>query len=267
MAHNWVVADKDITVLLVGTLALPSNFTVDGRGHHVVIDGQLTYACLAATDQTNIVIESVTVTRCGDPAKTVSDTPLDAINLWHTSHVWLDHLDLSFTGDKVLAVQGGSTGITLSWSHLHDQEQNIEVGDYYDRDTAGVQTITLHHNWYDHVGYRLPSVSYGTAHSYDNFYDSWGAYGSDIRRGAHALMENNVCLAGDKIKCAVLNPGSPPKDKDPSPGFILARGNLLENGAVIKTDPTGVTEPPYTYTAELADTGLAARIVAQAGPI
>ncbi len=260
-----IVFDGNFTITLASVLNVPSSTTIDGRGRVVTISGNLKVPCLQLTNVSNVIIESVALTRCGDPALTAANTTPDAINLDHATGVWIDHDALSHTGDKLIQIDNGSSKITVSWCHFLDQEQVFEIGDYYDRANAASQTVTVHHNWFDHVGYRMPVTSYGKMHSFNNFLVGWRTYGIGSKRIAQVLAENDVLRATTNTK-AIFLVSSPP-DKDPRKGYIRGSGNLLEGGAKIQTNqPTLVFKPPYAYTLEVASDALAVRVSTSAGP-
>jgi len=260
-----VVFDSDLTIGTLTALQVQSNTTIDGRGRKITIHGH-GHDGMDLVGVSNVIVESLTMSDFGDVALTSRNDVPDAIHLQGAHGVWIDHLDLSLAGDKLIDMQKGTTAVTVSWSHLHNQQQNMEVGDYADAAESAGQTMTAHHNWYDHVGYRLPTISYGHLHAYNNFYDGWATYGTVSRRTAQTVLENNICRAGVNKKCALLNVGAAPRNKDPRAGFIRASGNLLENGAVIQTNPAGVFTVPYPYTLEVATDDLAAHIMLAAGP-
>jgi pectate lyase len=272
-APRWVVFDRDMTIRLTTPLAVGSNKTVDGRGRRVEITGPGIEG-LDLIGVSNVIIESLTLHDFGDVTKTAQNNQPDAVHLDHARGVWIDHCDLSMAGDKLIAVSNGSSGITASWNHFHDQEQVFQVGNQATADVGGVQTLTVEHNFFDHTGYRNPVVSYGRAHVYNNYFLDWRLYGVRSERTAQVYLQNNVFAAGANRRAAIATPhGTGCNDAktrcDDRPGFLKAVGNLLLGGAVITDNtPQDVFDPSkfYRYTAEPATQALSDRIAAQVGP-
>jgi pectate lyase len=271
---RWVVFDRDLTIRLSSGIAVGSNKTIDGRGHDVELtapgqDG------LDLVGVHNVIVESLTLHDFGDVTKTADNDTPDAIHLDHAEGVWIDHDDLSMAGDKLIAVSNGSSGITVSWNHFHDQEQVFQVGNQATAAADAVQTVTVHHNFFDHTGYRNPVIAYGRAHVYDNYYLDWKTYAVRSQRAAQLYLQNNVFAAGDNRRASITTTGGDGCNDqkthcDDRPGDLKAVGNLLLGNAKIKQNaPTAVVAPSsfYRYTAEAATTALAGRIAAGVGPV
>jgi pectate lyase len=105
---------------------------------------------------------------------TENDDPEDAIFLSGGSHdIWIDHNDFSNACDKAIGANGGVTAMTISWNHFFNQKQVIQFGSDATRGLDGVIKATVHHNFFDRVGYRNPRLSYGQVHAYDNYLLAW----------------------------------------------------------------------------------------------
>ena len=191
----WIVFDKDMEIRLDSPLRVGSNKTIDGRARDVVISapGQ---SGLELVGVTNVIVESLTLTDFGDVTQTKQNDLSDAIYLDGATGVWIDHNDLSRAGDKLIAISNGSREVTVSWNHLHDQEQVIQIGNQTTQDADAAQTVTLDHNFFDRTGYRNPVVSYGRAHVYNNYYLDWRLYAVRSERVAQLYLENNVFDGG-----------------------------------------------------------------------
>jgi pectate lyase len=273
-APKWIVFDRDMTIHLAGGVPVGSNTTIDGRGRHIELSGHGVEG-LDLINSSNVIVESLTLHDFGDTAKTAQNDPFDAIHLQHATGVWIDHNDLSTAGDKLISVEDGSTDITVSWNHFHDQEQVFQIGDLAQAQADAAQTVTVHHNYFDRTGYRNPVISYGKAHVYDNYYRDWRLYGVRADRLAQMYLEDNIFDAGRSRKAAYINTGgdgcNDAKTRcDNRPGSIKAVGNLLQNRARIATgaDTAAVFDPHsiYPYTAEPATARLATEIASHAGP-
>jgi pectate lyase len=209
----------------------------------------------------------------GDIAKTQLNDPDDAIDVIASHDVWIDHNDLSMAGDKLVAIARGSTGVTISWNHFHDQVDTLQLGNQTNAAIDVDMAVTIHHNFFDHTAYRNPVVSYGKAHSFDNYIVGWQWYGVRSERIAQMYLEDNVFEAGTNLAATKTKPGGDGCNDsgticDDRPGYLRSVGNLAKNGAkIIESQPELVFRPSdyYSYTAEPAGDALVASLVTQAG--
>lgn len=272
-APAWIVFDKDMTIKLVTPLAVCSNKTIDGQGRKVEITGHGVEG-LDLINVSNVMLESLTLHDFGDVTKTKNNNTPDAIHLDHAKGVWIDHCDLSMAGDKLIGVTNGSSALTVSWTHFHNQEQTFQIGNQTTGSVDVAQTATIEHNFFDHTGYRNPVASYGRVHVYNNYYLGWRLYGVRSERVGQMFVQNNVFAAGANTRASLVTPhGKGCNDTgtrcDDRPGYLKAVGNLLLNHAVLKdSEPQNVFDPAksYRFTAEPATPALAARIQAGVGP-
>jgi pectate lyase len=222
----WIVFDGDLTIKLnppdKRTMTLvTSNKVIDGRGHTVVLQGRDLDPAnpkdagvfgLGLDHVANVIIENLTLTKFGNPALTSANNIPNALDISASHDVWVDHTDLSHTGNKVIGVSRGSSNLTVSWNHVHDQAQGIEIGNQATGDQDTVQTVTLHHNYFEpgsglNSGYRHPVVSYGSkAHAYNNYDYHWTAFGMLAQRFGQLYAENNILEAGSNRSAVIFQP-------------------------------------------------------------
>ncbi len=158
-------------------------------------------------------------------------------------NIWIDHCEF-FTDrdhnidyyDGLLDIKNASRFITVSWCCMHDHLKCslISSGDGSVGDT--VTRITYHHNFFYNCDARLPSIRFGKAHIFNNYYlNSKDAIST--RMGACVRVENNYF---ENIEKAVFN------DQSPELGYV----HLLDNhfgSAYYVTEPTCVLDVPYSY--------------------
>ncbi|GGF43603.1 hypothetical protein GCM10011519_16810 [Marmoricola endophyticus] len=267
---TWVVFARDMTVRLAAPLRVPSNTTIDGRGHDVHLTGPRLTG-LEIVDATNVIVENLTLTDFGDVTRTASNDEGDAVHVERSSRVWIDHCTLERAGDKLVAVQA-SSAVTVSWNHFADQQQTMQVGSLSTAAEDVRATVTVDHNWFDRVGYRTPVVSYGKAHVYNNYLDRWQSSAVRSERVAQVVMQNNVLRAGASQKGSLIVPGQSCNDAgtrcDARGGYLLATGNLAIGKVVLKSTGSGhVFDPRAAYAArpEAPTVGLADTLVRGAG--
>lgn len=268
----WIVFDSDVEIRLAGALRVPSDTTIDGRGHRVYLTGHGNPG-LQIYGVSNVVITHVTLRDFGDIARTEVNDPDDAIDVARSRGVWIDHCSLSVAGDKLIAVEEGAENITVSWNHFFDQEQTLQIGAQYSGDADRRSTVTVDHNWFDGVGYRTPLVDYAKAHVYNNVMDKWTVSAIQAIRGAQVVLQSNVFVVGPSRKVSILRPPQRCNDKrtrcDGREGFLLSVDNLVVGrGKLQQTGSADVFDPQvaYDYRAEPASAALAAGVRSRSGP-
>jgi len=234
-------------------LRMTSEKTVDGRDAEVTISGR----GLVLDAVQNVIITNLRFSNFDDPDKkgcTENDDPEDAITLSGGSHdIWIDHSDFSNACDKAIGATGGVTEVTISWNHFFNQQQVIQFGSDATRGLDAVTRATVHHNFFDRVGYRNPRLSYGKVHAYDNYLLAWQTHGMSSIRTGQLLAEANVFEPGLRpdgsgpntaatvfhVNTDGVRPSGSQKDDDP--GYVKAIGNLALYGARVKeNEPEGV---------------------------
>lgn len=238
-------------ISLSGQIDIGSNTTVLGVGSSSGFTG----GGLRLKKVTNVVVRNLNLSKA---VKT------DAITVQASTRVWIDHNTLSSDRDHgkdyydgLVDITHGSDYVTVSWNTFKDHYKGSLVG--HSDSNAGEDTghlrVTYHHNWFDNVNSRIPSLRFGTGHFYDNY-----VVGAETavhsRMGAQMLVENNVFRS---TQVAVTTS----RDSDVD-GYANLRGNDL-GGATTEISRTGTfTSPPYGYTAEPAS-GVVASVTAGAG--
>jgi pectate lyase len=268
---KWIVFDADLTIALTAALPLTSDTTIDGRGRQVMITGH-GLTGIEIHDVSNVVLENLILHDFGDTSQTSANNPDDAISIARASRVWIDHSSLSQAGDKLIGANDGVAQMTLSWNHFYQQRQTVQIGSISTANQDVDNTVTLAYNHFDHVGYRTPVVSYGKAHIFNNYMDTWSVSGVRSERLAQVVLEGNVFQAGSAPKATLVAPAQTCNDAgtlcDSRSGFLLDTGNLYLGRTInASTGPTHMFDPAlaYSYTVLPATAGLAATIKAGAG--
>lgn len=269
----WIVFDGDVTINLTAGMPVASNKTIDGRGRHVTLTGHGQQGLLIQGVR-NVIVESLTFRDFGDTLLTAQNDPDDAIAVMQSTDVWIDHNDLSMAGDKLIAVGLGSSGVTISWNHFHNQQQTVQIGAQANAAVDVNITVTIHHNFFDRSGYRNPVASYGRVHVYDNYLLGWTNYGVRSERGAQVYVENNVfqpetSLYGTRITPSGDGCNDAKTRCDDRPGYLLAVGNYeVSRTKLLTNSPELVFQPAvaYKYQADVAGETLRKAVMTGAGP-
>lgn len=270
---KWIVFDSDFRIQFQGPMNVPSNTTIDGRGHDVTLTGH-GVAGLHLYDTDNVVIENLTFQDFGDVSRTAQNDQADAIDIQRSSRVWIDHCTLSHVGDKLISVEEGGRGLTISWNHFYDQEQTVQIGAMMTAMQDVSSTVTMYDNYFDHVGYRLPLVLYGKAHVYNNYMDEWTVSGVRSERLAQVYLEDNFFRVGGSQRATTVTPAQACNDAhtlcDPRDGYLADTGNTYVGDAQLQSTGTSHVFKPqtaYTYGARTADEAMANDIETRAGVV
>ncbi|GJX06465.1 probable pectate lyase 8 [Tanacetum coccineum] len=121
-APLWIVFKRDMVIQLKQELIMNSFKTIDARGVNVHIANG---ACLTIQFVTNIIIHGLHIHDCkptgnalvrSSPShygwRTMADG--EAISIFGSSHIWVDHNSLSNCADGLVDAVMGSTAITIS---------------------------------------------------------------------------------------------------------------------------------------------------------
>ncbi|GJX41859.1 probable pectate lyase 8 [Tanacetum coccineum] len=154
-APLWIVFKRDMVIQLKQELIMNGFKTIDARGVNVhIVNG----ACLIIQFVTNIIIHGLHIHDCKPTANAlVRSSPShygwramadgDAISIFGSSHIWVDHNSLSNCADGLVDAVMGSTAITISNNYFTHHNEVILLGhsDYYTRNKQMQVTIAYNH--------------------------------------------------------------------------------------------------------------------------
>jgi len=174
--------------------------------------------------------------------------PDDGVTIDESTNVWIDHNefysdmdhDEDYYDGLVDAIKGADF-ITISWNQFHDHwktslvSSNDDMG-YMD---IGRLHITYHHNYFRNCNSRMPSVRFGTAHIYNNYYENVVEYAINSRMGAQALVEGNV------FRNTTLSITTSLYSRED--GYAVERNNDFGGSPNNITQIGTFTSPPYPY--------------------
>ncbi|WP_369187791.1 polysaccharide lyase family 1 protein [Streptomyces sp. R08] len=239
-------------ISLSGQVDVGSNTTVLGVGSTSGFTG----GGLRLKNVTNVVVRNLNISK--------SVAPADGITVQASTKVWIDHNAFSSDLDHgkdyydgLVDISHAADYVTVSWNTFKNHYKGSLVGhsDNNASEDTGHLRVTYHHNWFDQVNSRIPSLRFGTGHFYDNY-----VVGAETavhsRMGAQMFVQNNVFR--DTEVAVTTN-----RDSDVD-GYANLSGNDL-GGAATEISQVGTfTSPPYSYTAEPAST-VVASVTAGAG--
>lgn len=184
----------------------------------------------------------------------------DAIAVQLAQNVWIDHVDLSSDRDHdkdyydgLLDITHAPDFVTVSNSYLHDHWKCSLVGhsDNNGAQDTGHLTVTYHSNYWKNINSRAPSLRFGTAHVYNNYYEEVND-GINTRDGAQILVQNNVFV---DPKRALYSTDA---------GYAVAEGNDFGSSSN-EALPGNLTSVPYKVVELLDAKDVKTAVVGSAG--
>ncbi|KAG7583163.1 Pectin lyase fold/virulence factor [Arabidopsis suecica] len=181
----WIIFKRDMVIKLKQELIMNSFKTIDARGANVHIANG---ACITIQFITNVIIHGLHIHDCKRTGNvTVRSSPShagfrgtadgDAINIFGSSHIWIDHNSLSHCTDGLVDVVMGSTAITISNNHFthHDEVMLLGHKDSYTQDKLMQVTVAYNH-FGEGLRQRMPRCRHGYFHVVNNDYTHWKMY-------------------------------------------------------------------------------------------
>ncbi|KAL4634240.1 hypothetical protein ACB092_04G185700 [Castanea dentata] len=190
-------------------LIMNSYKTIDGRGANVHITGG---GCITIQSITNIIIHGINIHECKPAGNTnvrsspghfghrgISDG--DAVNIFGSKHIWVDHVTLSNCDDGLIDAVEGSSLITISNNLFTQQDKVILLGhnDAYTADKSMQVTIAFNH-FGEGLTQRIPRIRHGYVHVVNNDYTKWKMYAMGGSAAPTILSQGNRFLAPDDEK-------------------------------------------------------------------
>jgi pectate lyase len=141
-------------------------------------------------------------------------------------------LDIDYY-DGLIDITHASDFVTVSNSHLHDHFKASLVGhvDSNGVEDTGFLHVTYANNHFENLFSRGPSIRFGTAHVFNNYYTNCPD-GINARMGAQVLAESNTWYQTKKPLYST------------DAGYAVARGNNFGNGKD-EALPGNFTKAPY----------------------
>ncbi|PRQ41745.1 putative pectate lyase [Rosa chinensis] len=271
----WIVFQRDMVIQLKQELIMNSYKTIDGRGANVHIANE---ACITIQNVTNIIIHGLHIHDCKPTGNAmVRSSPShfgwrgmadgDAVSIFGSSNVWIDHNSLSNCADGLVDVVMASTAVTISnnyFSH-HNDVMLFGHSDSYTGDKDMQVTVAYNH-FGEGLMQRLPHCRHGYCHVVNNDYShGWGIYA--IGGGANPTInsEGNRFVADLK-----RYPDSSEVTKRTSGDKLewknwnwISQGDLFLNGAYfVPSGATGANSEAYAKASSYAKAKKSSLVVA-----
>ncbi|KAL0742712.1 hypothetical protein Bca4012_084225 [Brassica carinata] len=174
-----------MVITLKQELIMNSYKTIDARGANVHIANG---ACITIQGITHVIVHGLHIHDCirtgnamvrSSPShygmRNISDG--DAVSIYASSHIWIDHNSLSKCADGLVDVVMGSTAVTISNNHLthHNEVMLLGNNDLYTQDKIMKVTIAYNH-FGEGLRQRMPRCRHGYFHVVNNDYTHWEMY-------------------------------------------------------------------------------------------
>jgi len=218
-------------VILVG-----SNKSILGATADAGISGH----GLSIIEKSNVIIRGLHFCCAIDPD--------DGVKLDGATNIWVDHnefySDLDHDKDYydgLVDVIHGSDFVTVSWNKFYNHYKTSLVGsnDNAGHTDIGRLHVTYHHNFFLNCYSRVPSVRFGTAHIYNNYYQNIEGSGINSRMGAEVLVESNIFRNTKRPISTNLD--------SREDGYAVHRNNDFGGSDIYVTQNGTFTSPPYRY--------------------
>jgi pectate lyase len=227
----------------------------------------LTGGGLNLTGSDNVIIKNLVISKA---------LGTDAISLNQSTHVWIDHCDLSSdrgadadTYDGLVDITRASDLVTVSWTRYHDHDDTGIIG-HSDSNAAqdtGFLHVTYHHDLFTNVT-AGPRVRFGSVHLFNDYFEGIGYYGVASTMGALVMVDDSY-FKNIPSPVDPAMPGWPLTTTLPDsaePGYFWPVNNLTDStdgGNNLSTLAMQWT-PPYPYTPDSV-TSVPALVAACAG--
>ncbi|KAL7149006.1 hypothetical protein ABFS83_05G011100 [Erythranthe nasuta] len=202
----WIIFAHSMVIRLKQELIFTSDKTVDGRGVqvHIAYGAGLTLQFVHNVIIHNIWIHNI-IPRNGGMIRdainhlgfrTQSDG--DAISIYSSNRIWIDHVSLSRATDGLIDIIEGSTAITISNCKLNHHNDVMLLGAHDAQSRDAIMQVTVAFNRFG-IGLiqRMPRCRWGFFHVVNNDYQHWELYA--IGGSAHPtiISQGNRFRAAD----------------------------------------------------------------------
>jgi pectate lyase len=218
--------------MLTTTATIKVTLDKDLRGGNKTLIGMgdnsgLTGAGLDLSYADNVILRNLKISK-------VSVGEGDAITILASHYIWIDHCDLSSDRDDTISgydglvdITHGSSNITISWTRFHDHKDATLVGhssDVTQMEEDAALSVTYHHNLFLNVN-SGPRVRWGTAHVFNNYFQTVTSFGVVSESAAKVQVDHNVFA--DDVGLAIAT-----TYQDPTSGTMTEMTNEFPAGFV-----------------------------------
>ncbi|CAL0309095.1 unnamed protein product [Lupinus luteus] len=272
----WIIFSKNMVIHLKNELMVNSYKTIDGRGVTVEISNG---PCITIQDVSHVIVHGISIHDCtrgsaGMVRSSVNHVGYregsdgDAISVFASSNVWIDHCFLARCYDGLIDVTHASTAVTISNNYFtqHDKVMLLGHNDAFSADRILKVTVAFN-RFASALVQRLPRLRFGYAHVVNNHYEEWIMYAIGGSADPTILSEGNYFIApNDYTAKQVTKRETTAKWKN---WKWRSSGDEFLNGAYFVPSGYGSCAPPYTpdQTFNAHPVSLVPSLTINAGPL
>ncbi|PSS04689.1 Pectate lyase [Actinidia chinensis var. chinensis] len=273
----WIIFGRDMVITLKNELMLNSYKTIDGRGAKV----EIAYGpCITVQRVRNIIIHGISIHDC-KPGKAgiVRDSVVhaghrlgsdgDAIDIFASSNVWIDHCSLARAADGLIDVIHASTAITISNNYFSQHDKVMLLG-HNDQNTEDkVMRVTIVFNRFGSgLIQRMPRVRLGYTHVANNKYDEWQMYAIGGSANPTIFSEGNYYIASKNANAKQVTKREESKNGWKNWKWRSSR-DVFVNGAYFVPSGWGSCNPNYSKSQSftVAHGSMVPALTSDAGPL
>jgi pectate lyase len=276
----WITFAYSMTIKLKNELMITSYKTIHGRGVNVQIAGGAGFTLQYIS---NVIIHGVSIhdIKPTGPARIMTSTTHvgkrgradgDAISIFTSKNLWVDHCYLARAADGLVDVIRGSTAVSITNNFFTQHNKVMLLGahpnDYVDRNMY----VTVAYNVFGpKLTQRMPRVRFGNVHVLNNDYTAgWGIYAVGGSEAPTILSQGNVFSAskGPKQVTKRINDGGSSYG-GPKTWSWTSEGDKFLSGAFWTSVPMRWSSQSYSKTASCSarPASMVASMVRGAGPL
>ncbi|KAG6398838.1 hypothetical protein SASPL_140309 [Salvia splendens] len=248
----WIVFAHSMVIHLKQELIVSSDKTIDGRGAvvHIADGAGITLQFVHNVIIHNIWIHNIVPANGGTIRDAVDHVGLrtqsdgDAITVFSSSNIWIDHVSLSRATDGLIDVIEGSTAVTISNCKFNHHNDVMLLGANDQSSKDAIMQVTVAFNRFG-IGLiqRMPRARWGFVHVVNNDYSHWELYA--IGGSAHPT----IISQGNRFRASNYRYTKEVTKRDYAPESEWMKwqwrseGDLFTNGAYFRE-----SGPPLHHT-------------------
>ncbi|CAK8540612.1 unnamed protein product [Lathyrus sativus] len=250
----WIIFAHSMVIRLNQELMVSSDKTIDGRGAEVHIrDG----AGITMQFVNNVIIHGLHLknikAKNGGMIRDAYDhvglrtrSDGDALSVFGSSNIWIDHISLSECEDGLIDVIQGSTAITISNCHMtkHNDVMLFGASDSYTEDKIMQITVAFNHFGQGLIQ-RMPRCRWGFFHVLNNDYTHWLMYAIGGSSGPTILSQGNRFIAPNNNAAKTVTHRDYAAESVWSKWQWRSEGDVFMNGATFIESGAPIKNLPF----------------------
>ncbi|KAL3840613.1 hypothetical protein ACJIZ3_025204 [Penstemon smallii] len=236
----WIIFKHHMVIRLKNELIFASDKTIDGRGVqvHIAYGAGLTLQFVHNIIIHNVWIHDIVTAQGGMIRDTIEHIGIrtqsdgDAISVFSSNNIWIDHCSLSKGTDGLVDVIEGSTAVTISNCKFNHHNDVMLLGAHDESSKDAIMQVTVAFNRFGKgLIQRMPRCRWGFFHVVNNDYQHWEMYA--IGGSAHPtiLSQGNRFRASNNPNTKEVTKRDYATKEEWSKWQWRSEGDLLMNGA------------------------------------